>query len=135
MKEYKLKMTRPEFLSVFINNGREIRSFEDIRKILPDYYDLIYCTYCAILEADIDKSDISYVSIGEENDVVIKLMDKKLPKMIRDCCQRSKVRLGEKIYKLDVRAKDKYLYVTAELTNPEVLSHTIIGIYITDDDD
>lgn len=127
-------MTRPEFLSTLIcDSGFHPRSMTEVKAVLPEHYDVIYCAYSAIVEADIGLEDIRYVSLTDEEDIVIKASDKATAKRIAGSCNKETVRLGEKIYALSIKAKDKHVIVKITLTNPAVLTHTIIGTYLEED--
>lgn len=127
-KKYKMNMTRPEFLSKFLPaNGDKIMSFEELKLVLPELYDLVYCTYTALMEADIMKEDIDYVSADEDNNVVVKLYSKSMAKTIRDLFKREFIHIGEKIYKIGISTKASQVFISVVLTNPEVLHETIIG--------
>lgn len=129
MKEYKMNMTRSEFLSTFAVDGSDsMLSFDELNDIFPGSYDIIYCTYSALIEADIYKTDIDYVNIDADDDVVIKLHNKATAKKIKESFRGNKIRIGEKIYKLEVTAKNTFVYVSVVLTNPEILGCTIIDL-------
>lgn len=127
-------MTRPEFLSALICDENQVPlEMSEVRKVLPEHYPAIYCAYSAIVEADVKLSDLRYVSISEDEEIVIKTADKATAKRIAESCNKDTVRLGEKIYQLSVKAKDKHVIVKLKLSNPSVLSHTIIGTYLAED--
>lgn len=126
-KPYKLNMTRPEFLTTFIaDSDNHLYSISELREIIPASHDMIYCTYCALIEADIHKSDISYVNADADNSVVIKLRDKDIARKIKETCHKDTVRIGEKKYKLHVSQKGSHIFIEIKLTNPEVLENNII---------
>ena len=125
---YKYPMTRPDFLSVFICDGEELKSFDDVQKILPSYYDLIYCAYSAMMASGIHKSDINYVDIDDDDNLVIKVDTKDLARKIVETCPVDIIRIGDKRYKVSVKNKDRHLTVKIKLTNPEVLDHMILGM-------
>ena len=129
-KPYKMNMTRPEFLSTFLldDPDEKVYSFEELSRLIPACLDLIYCTYCALIEANIFQSDIEYVNADDEDTVMIKLHKKELAKKIKDTCHKDKVRIGEKIYKLKVDHKNSTIFVSIKLTNPEVLENTIMQV-------
>lgn len=128
-KKYKMNMTRPEFLSTFILDDPDERvySFKELEELIPASHDLIYCTYCALMDADIAKRDIEFVNAdNEENNVLIRLRNKEIAKRIKETCHKEKVRIGEKKYRLAIELKGSQVYVSVTLTNPEVLENTII---------
>ena len=126
-KKYKLNMTRPEFLSAFIMDGsNNVYTFEELSRIIPASHDLIYCAYCALIEANIEKSDINYVNADEDDIIVIRLNSKDIAKRIKSSCNKEKVRIGEKEYKLIIDIKGSNVFVEAKLLNPEVLQNQML---------
>lgn len=126
-KKYKLNMTRPEFLSAFLAVGSDdVYTFEELSRIIPASHDLIYCAYCALIEANIEKSDINYVNADDDNSIVIRLKSKEVAKRIKSTCHKETIRIGEKKYKLIVDLKDSNVFVEIKLLNPEVLQNQII---------
>lgn len=129
-KQYKLNMTRPEFLSSFILEDPEKRvySFEELARLIPASHDLIYCTYCVLMESNIYQSDMEFVNADDEDNIVIRLRDKATAKRVKETCNKEKIRIGEKKYKLIVDVKGPHVYVSIKLTNPEVLQNTIMQV-------
>lgn len=125
-KKYKLNMTRPEFLSTFLAVGSSnIISFEEMARLIPASHDLIYCAYCALIEANISRSDINYVNADDES-IVIRLNSKDTAKSIKSTCNKERIRIGDKKYKLIVDLKGNNIFVEIKLLNPEVLNSQII---------
>lgn len=130
MRDYKLRMTRPEFLAAFVEGRNIFRSIQQISELLPDHYDTIYCVYSAIMNADISADDIKYVQVDDEENIIIKLQNKAIAKQIKNTCKNKQVRLGDRYYDVTLKIKDVYVYADVKLRNPEALDHMITGLYL-----
>ena len=113
MKEFKLNMTRPEFLKRILTNCDNDHSINesDLTRLLDKGHPLPYCCYSAIMEANIEPEDITYINIDEES-VVVKLSSKSLAKKVKETCNKETMRLGLTIYKLKVKYDGPYITVT-----------------------
>lgn len=124
---HRTSLTRMEYLSLFVcNEDGTLKSFEDVCKVLPVSYSLIYCSFFALLRAGICKDDINYVDIDEENNVLVVFNSKKKAKMVEDDTDGAKTTMGEQIYRTSVTVKGRNVHFEVRLMNPEVLNHTIL---------
>jgi hypothetical protein len=114
MKEFKLNMTRPEFLRRILTNcdDRHKIDEEDLNRLLDKGHALPYCCYTAIMEANINPEDITYINIDEES-VVVKLINKSVAKKIKEASHKEMIRLGMIFYKIKVKVDGVYVIVTA----------------------
>lgn len=125
--EHRTSLTRMEYLSLFVcNEDGTLKSFEDICKVLPISYSLIYCSFFALLRANVCKDDINYVDIDEENNVLVVFNNKKIAQTVEDDIDGAKTTMGEQIYRTSVEVKGRNVHFSVRLTNPEVLNHTIL---------
>lgn len=114
MKEHKLNMTRPEFLKRILTNcdNSHLIDEDDLTQLLDRGHALPYCCYTAIMEANIEPEDITYINIDDES-VVVKLSSKQLAKRVKETCNKDMVRLGTTFYKIKVKIDGTYIIVTA----------------------
>lgn len=114
MKEFKLNMTRPEFLRRILTNcdDRHKIDEEDLNRLLDKGHALPYCCYTAIMEANINPEDITFINIDEES-VVVKLINKSVAKKIKEASHKEMIRLGMIFYKIKVKVDGVYVIVTA----------------------
>ena len=114
MKEFKLNMTRPEFLRRILTNcdDRHKIDEEDLNRLLDKGHALPYCCYTAIMEANINPEDITYINIDEES-VVVKPINKSVAKKIKEASHKEMIRLGMIFYKIKVKVDGVYVIVTA----------------------
>lgn len=114
MKEFKLNMTRPEFLRRILSNCDDSHMIdeEDLNRLLDKGHTLPYCCYTAIMEANILPEDITYINIDEES-VVVKLINKDVAKRIKNAAHKEIIRLGTIYYKIKVKVDGTYVIVTA----------------------
>lgn len=124
MKEFKLNMTRPEFLKRILTNCDNDHSINesDLTRLLDKGHPLPYCCYSAIMEANIEPEDITYINIDEES-VVVKLSSKSIAKHIKETCNKEMIRLGMVFYKIKVKLDGSYIIVTA---TPD---HTLADVF------
>lgn len=106
-KKYKMDMSRPEFLDLFIEEYTET----EIGKVIPSQSNLIYTMYTVILESDLARSNIESVSYDEET-VVVKFKNKSTAKEVRDRYKKETIRLGYDIYQIDIKVDKAYLYIS-----------------------
>lgn len=113
-KLHKLNMTRPEFLLKFITDGEEeLLTLDELQRVLPVSHDLIYCTYTVLMESDLRASDIPFVS-NDGDTIVLKFSAKKKAREIAKENPYDTIRLGVKIYDINVKAKESYLFISIE---------------------
>ena len=118
MKDYKLNMTRPEFLKKFLTNSDEHEiTEEDLERVVPGYSQLIYACYTRIIESDLDRSSIKYVNCDGES-VVLKLGSKSQAKLIKENCHKEIIRLGSIYYKIKVKVDGVHVFVSIEPNDP-----------------
>lgn len=115
MKDYKLNMTRPEFLKKFLTDTDSIKdiTLEDLERILPGCANLIYVCYSCIMECDLEKSDITYVNCDGES-VVIRLANKQLVKQIKAACHKTRYRLGLNYFIAKIKTDGTYVFVSID---------------------
>lgn len=115
MKEFKMNMTRPEFLKKFLTKaGNQGITEDDLSKIVPENSNLVYAMYCVLLESDLERSDITQVHCDGET-VVVKLTSKSLAKSVREKWNKEHIRLGIYEYKIKVRVDNCYIFVSMDL--------------------
>ena len=109
MKDYKVKFTRPEALLEMMNSGEiDGLTFSNMKKCLYETTPLVYCVYTVLLDADIDPKDI----ITMDNDgeaIAITFKNKSIPKEVKEKCNKELVRYGKKIYRIELKVKDRFL--------------------------
>lgn len=111
MHTYKLDMTRPMFLTCFIDVcGSDEK---EIEKVIPSQSKLIHVAYTVLMEHNFSKKDIHSVHCDGES-VVVKLASKALASHVKEMCHKEEVRLGMYYYKIRVKAKDRYVYIFAD---------------------
>ena len=93
MKKYKVNLTRPEFMNVFLDNY----TMETMDPIIPDQCNLIYTIYSVLLESNLKRSDIKQVSCDGET-VVVKLSSKTMVKDVVSKFHKEIIRFGVKYY-------------------------------------
>lgn len=115
MKRHKLNMTRPEFLLKFLTRSEDPSKLteEDMEKVLPGQSKLIYVSYTAIIESDLDKSKIKAVNCDGET-VALQLTSKALAKEVKEECNKEEIRFGCGIYKIKVKVDGANVFVSAE---------------------
>lgn len=106
MKKYKVNLTRPEFMDVFLDNY----TMETMDPIIPDQCNLIYTIYSVLLESNLKRSDIKQVSCDGET-VVVKLSSKTMVKDVVSKFHKEIIRFGVKYYKIHMKTDRCYLYV------------------------
>lgn len=113
MKEFKLNMTRPEFLKRILTNCDNDHSIteDDLTQLMHRGEPLPYCSYSALMEADIEPDDITYINIDDES-VVVKLSSKQLAKRIKETCNKEMMRVGITYYKVKVKQDGTYVIIT-----------------------
>lgn len=112
-------MTRPEFLMKFItSDGEQLLDIEEIKKVLPVSYNLIYATYTILMESDLKLDDVPYVNNDGET-IVLKFSNKKLPKEIQSNFHKKMMRLGLDYYLLKIKDKDSYLFISIALDHSD----------------
>ena len=108
-KKYKMNMTRPEFLDLFIDEYNEAC----IGKIIPDQSNLIYAMYTVLLESDLMKSNIEQVDY-DDNTIVVKMSHKTIAKEVKENYHGETIRFGYDTYNLHVKVDKVYVYVTLD---------------------
>lgn len=114
MKEYKLNMTRPEFLKKFLTDSDDITSItmDDLERILPGSEKLLYCSYTILRELDLPKHSIQYVNFDGES-IALHMESKALAKQIKDEWNEDElVRVGPTYYKINIRVDKAYLIIS-----------------------
>jgi hypothetical protein len=114
MREYKLNMTRPEFMRRIITQCDDSHYIteDDLRRYLDMSDHLQYCCYSALMEADINPDDVKYVNIDDES-VVVKLSSKSLAKEVKEKSNKEIIRFGMIFYKIKIKVDGPYIIVTA----------------------
>jgi len=87
-------------------------SEDNLEKVVSKQSKLIYAAYTVLVEHDFKESDICAVNCDDDS-VMIKLASKDLAKQVKERCHREEVRVGVYYYKLKVKVKDQYVYISA----------------------
>lgn len=111
MHTYKLDMTRPMFLTRFIDMDRSAES--GLEQIIPNQSKLIHAAYTVLMEHNFNKKDVLAVHCDDES-VMVKLASKTLAKQVKEMFHKEEVRLGMYYYKVRVKLKDQYVYISID---------------------
>lgn len=120
MKEYKLHMTRPEYMKQILtqcNSAHRITE-EDLVEMLEKGYLNQYCSYTVLMNADLEPSDILQVHDDAET-VVVKLKSKSLAKTIKEQFHREIMELGHCNYCIKVKVDGQYVFISAKLVEDD----------------
>lgn len=115
MKEYKLNITRPEFLKRFLlgSDDDHIITEEDMEREVLRHGKLIYACYSCIMEADLENTQIRFVSCDDDS-CVVQMESKSMAKEVKECCNKETLRIGSTYYKLKVKVEGSYIFVSME---------------------
>lgn len=119
MKPHKLNMTRPEFLLKFLTRSEDPSKLteENMEKVIPGQSRLIYVSYTAIIESNLDRSQIKAVNSDGET-IALQLTSKSLAKQVKEECHKEEIRFGVGIYKIKVKVDGVNVFVSAEYLRP-----------------
>lgn len=109
MKDYKLNITRPEFLLNLMTAGNiDELSIDNMKLSLCDTTPLCYCTYTVLMEANINQDDIEAMYNDGES-IAITFRKKSDANMIKERCNKNRVRYGLNTYKVKLKTRDRHL--------------------------
>lgn len=115
MKEYKLNITRPEFLKRFLLGSDDSHDIteEDLEREILRHGKLIYVCYSCIMESDLENTKIKFVSCDDDS-CVVQLESKALAKQVKEECNKDIIRIGSTLYKVKVKVEGSYIFVSLD---------------------
>ena len=113
MKAYKLNMTRPEFMNRLLTHCDDSYSIteEDLKNAVGTSGDIQYCAYTVLMEFNLRREEILYVSKDEES-VVVKLPSKNMAKKIKAAWNKELMRIGLMMYRVKVKTDGSYVIIS-----------------------
>ena len=116
MKEFKLNMTRPEFMKRILNKCDEshVLTESDFEAMASVEYSPQYCCYSVLMEANLHPEDVLQIHDDSET-IVVKLSSKQLAKEIKEKFHKETIRIGYHNYRIKVKTEGSYIFVSAKL--------------------
>lgn len=120
MKEYKLNMTRPEFMRRILTKGDRNHEITeaDFEAMASAGYTPQYCCYTVLMGADLHPEDVLQVHDDSES-IVVKLADKQLAKQVKEKFNKETIRLGDDVYRVKVKVDKTLVFVSVKLVEPD----------------
>lgn len=120
MKEYKLNMTRPEFMKHILTKGDRNHEITeaDFEAMVSSGYTPQYCCYTVLMESDLRPEDILQVHDDSES-IVVKLSTKQQAKMVKEKFHKELIQLGDMVYRVKVKVDKSFVFVSVHLVEPD----------------
>lgn len=106
-------MTRPEFMNRLLTHCDDSYSIteEDLKNAVGTSGDIQYCAYTVLMEFNLKREEILYVSKDEES-VVVKLPSKNMAKEIKAAWNKELMRIGLMMYRVKVKTDGSYVIIS-----------------------